>query len=123
MSDEEYEALQRDLTDGHQNALSIYQRMRDHQARWASWQEAHEKALEAGEPVPPLSQDETHKALAAELKYNLDDLQTHLNRPRIDSATRRQMLQQLSPEQRAQLREQMVERLQSSPPELRDEVS
>jgi hypothetical protein len=86
--------------------------------RWAEWEAGRANAQANGREVPSLFEDETHLALVSEMKAILGDLQTDLAVPHLEPATATQLRQRLSPEQKATFRQELMQQLQASPPDV-----
>ena len=108
MSQEAYEALRQDLVGGHQSAADLHRRLQELQAR--------EKQLEDGREQ---RDNETHKILKAERESILADLMARHKRPHLSREEAAAFRVQFTPEEKAQLHQDLLQQLQSSPPEIK----
>lgn len=122
MNQEAYEALRQDLAGGHASAAILYRRLQEVQAKEKQLEAEREQAQAAGQQVPALYEDETHRSLVAERHGILADLQANLQRPRLSGEEMKALRAQLTPEEKEQLRQELTQRLQSSPPDIRAAV-
>ena len=122
MSQEAYEALRRDLVDGHESAASLHRRLQEVHAREKQWKNNREQAQAADQFVPALYEDETHLSHVEERRSILEDAQIHSQRLRLSGSEILALRAQLSPEEEAQLRQELQQRSHSTPPDIKAAV-
>ncbi len=119
MSQEAYEALRRDLVGGYDSAANLYRRLQDVKSKEEQLEAERQQAQEAGERVPDLYNDETHKILKAERESILADLMARHKHPRLSREEAAAFRAQLTPKEKAQLRQDLLQQIQSAPPEIK----